>query len=203
MGPLLAQLAQFFSRVERFGADIARRQRLAAVLCGLLVLFVRAAELPRLPVPEPWVHDEFSFLLAADTFASGRLVNLTHPLWTHFESFHINQIPTYVSMYPPGQGLALAAGQVFFGNPWAGALLTTALFCGVLCWMLQGWLPPGWAFLGGMLATMRIGVFTGLANSYSGTALAGIGGALLFGAFPRIVRRPRAYYTLLVGLGVW
>ena len=46
MGPLLAQLAQFFSRVERFGADIARRQRLAAVLCGLLVLFVRVAELP-------------------------------------------------------------------------------------------------------------------------------------------------------------
>jgi hypothetical protein len=196
------RIAPFFATIERLGANWARRQPLAALTCALLVLLVRAVELPRLPVPEPWIHDDYSFLLAGDTFASGRLVNLTHPMWTHFESFHINQTPTYSSMYPPGPGLALAAGQVFFGNPWAGVLLTAALFCGVLCWMLQGWLPPGWAFLGGMLATMRIGVFTGLANSYSGTALAGIGGALLLGAFPRIVRRPRAYHALLLGLGL-
>ena len=49
MAPLLAQLAQSFSSVERFGTNIARRRRLAAILCGLLVLLVRAAEIPRLP----------------------------------------------------------------------------------------------------------------------------------------------------------
>src|ERR1035438_4660504 len=105
----------FFSFVEKALGQLARRRGLAVAVVGFTALLSRLAILPLCPVPHPFVPDDFSFLLAANTFASGRLTNPTPARWVHFESIHVSMAPTYMSMYFPAQGLLLAAAKVLTG----------------------------------------------------------------------------------------
>lgn len=132
----------------------------------------------------------------------GRLANPPHPLWKHFESLHIIRHPTYASKYPPAQGLMLALGQVAGGHPVVGVWLGIGVACAAITWMLQGWLPRRWALLGGLIAALNLGFFGYWSQNYWGGALAATGGALLFGALRRLVRRPTIRASILMAAGL-
>lgn len=193
-----------FKKLDRIFGELARRRRLSVVVVGLSAWVLRLAILPWSAIPKPYIYDDFSYLLAGDTFASGRLTNLTHAMWVHFESFHITQLPSYMSMYFPAQGMFLAAGKVLAGHPWFGVLTSVSLMCAAFCWMLQGWLPPRWALLGGFLAILRIGLFSYWIDQYWGGAVPALGGALILGAVPRIRRNFRAwdFFWMALGMGI-
>jgi hypothetical protein len=194
--------SRWFEWLEDQFAKLSRRRALSVILVGLLALTLRAALLPIEPIPEPIIHDEFGYLLAADTYAHGRLTNPTPPMWIHFETFHAMFHPTYASIYPPGQGLVLAAGKLVTGRPFVGIWISIGIMCAAITWMLQSWLPPEWALLGGVLAVLRFGGFGYWANSYWGGAVAAIGGCLVLGALPRIKASQRVGDAMVMGMGL-
>ena len=192
-----------FARMERGFASLASRKALAVFVVGLSVPLLRLAFLPIYGIPNPIGTDDFSFLLQADTFAHGRLTNPTPAMWTHFESIHITMLPTYQSMYFPGQGLVMAAGQILFGHPWWGVLLSSALMCAALTWALQAWIPANWALLGGFIAVLRLGLFSYWTNTYfSAGSLSALAGAMVLGSLPRLKKTGHLRYGLLMAIGI-
>ncbi|MCG8450510.1 MAG: hypothetical protein MI725_13155 [Pirellulales bacterium] len=184
----------------RIVRTVSRWKVLSLVLCGMTALVVSAC-FSAVQVPVPRVHDEFSYLLAADTFAEGRLANPTHPHWQHFESFHVIQQPRYASKYQPGQGAMLFLGTKLAGHPIVGAWLGMALAAAAVCWMLQGWMPPRWALVGGLLVALHGLIHLSWSQSYWGGSLPMTGGALMFGALPRVCQTTKVHDALLLALG--
>jgi hypothetical protein len=189
-----------FRTFERAFAGFAERRTTAIIAVFLGTIFIRVVMLIRWPIPVPFVHDEFCFLVQADMFAHGRLAFPAHPMARYFETFYMNFSPTYSSIFPPGQPAVLAFGQLL-GHPWIGVLLSCAAMSAAVLWMLQGWLPARWALLGTILFTLRIGILSYWMNSYWGGAVAATGAALVIGTLPRIQKHKRFRDALWMGIG--
>ena len=168
---------------------IARRPGLCMLILAVLPVLLRLALMPFHPAPIPAGADDFSYMLLGDTLAHHRLANPTHPMHRFFETDFTLQEPTYSSIFPLGQGFAIALGQILAGHPWAGVLATQALLCALCYWMLLGWTSPGWALAGGLLAVAQFGPLCEWTNSYFGGGVSAIAGCLVFGALPRLYRR--------------
>jgi hypothetical protein len=198
---LLAAFAWRAGLRRAFGA-LAENPRTCVLLLFLLPILLRLLLLPHHPVPTPDIYDEFSQLLVADTLLHGRLANPPHAMHRFFETFFVLQQPTYSSMYPLGQGLVLVLGRLISGIPWTGVLIASGAFCAACYWMLRGWVTPGWALLGGLLAVVEFGPLCQWTNSYwGGGSFAATGGCLVFGALPRLRQYARSRDALLLGAG--
>jgi hypothetical protein len=174
----------------------------AAAAIPAFVLLVRLCCLPVLPAPVAKVPDEQSYLLLARTFAAGRIANPPHPMWQHFEALFVLQQPSYASVYPPVQGMFLALGWIFLGQPWAGVLASVASLMLAIGWMLRAYVPRPWALYGGVVAGAGYGTLSYWTNSYWGGAGAAIGGALTFGALPRVLCYNRRRDSVFLALGI-
>jgi hypothetical protein len=198
-------------QLVRFARSFAERTAWCMLALGALTVLLRLALLPHAGAPISSSADDGSYLLLADTLSHFRLTNPTHPFYRFFESNFVLQQPSYASIFPLGQGIALALGRAIFGHPWAGVLLEEAALCALCYWMLRGWIPARWALAGGILAVFQLGPLTYWMNSYWGGAMSGIAGCLMFGALGRLLagRGPaprgaglRPAILLGVGLGL-
>lgn len=188
--------------IEPYARKLAERTVWSMLALAALLLALRLLLLPHHPVPTPEVYDEFSHLLVADTLRHFRLANPAHPLHQFFETFFVLQEPSYSSIYPMGQGAAMALGWVIFGLPWAGVILSVAAFCALCYWMLRGWVSPAWALVGGMLAVIEFGPLNRWMNSYWGGGVTACAGCLVFGALPRLRQSARTRDAVLLGAGL-
>jgi hypothetical protein len=119
-----------------------------------------------------------------------------------FETAFILQEPAYSSIYPPGQGLILAAGERIFKEPWAGILIASGLLCALCYWSLRAWTAPVWALAGGFLAVLEFGPLGQWTNQYWGGLVPGIAGCFVFGALPGLRKRGGLRDAILLGTGL-
>jgi hypothetical protein len=173
-----------------------------AVGLAVAMFCIQFAVATRYGWPVPALHDEFSYLLAADTFAEGRATNPTHPAWEFLETYHVLWHPTYQSKYPPGNGLVLAVGQVVGGQPIVGIWICLALCAALTFWMLRGWFSIVWAVVGATILLCNWPVTKLWGQTYYGGAPALLGGLLLFGAAARLQRGPSFINSLWLSLGL-
>ena len=190
--------SSLLDRVRAFAVN--ERLTLGVIAVFALAGCLAVAGLVHAPIPR--ITDEFSYLLSADTLASGRISNSTPASPEFFDTFHVLVRPAYVSKYFPGQGLFLALGQKLTGHPATGVWLSSALACGATIWILKASIVPMWGLLGAFLMAMQFGIFSYWSQSYWGGMVAALGGALYFGAVRRLCNRITWQSSAWAALGI-
>lgn len=179
----------------------ARLRHIAVLGCILLGMLLAWIGMQFQGTPEPSLPIEHVNLLAAETFASGRLSNPAHPAGFFLQTYLTLQSPTYAAAVPPGPGLLLASGVVL-GDPLYALWISAGLFAGVSTWMLLGFTSLRWAVLGGMLTALWFGTLTFWGQSFATPIATGIGAALIWGATRRYAANPHWKHATLAGLGM-
>ena len=167
-----------------------------------VVAFAMAGAVSWLLPFTPHEHDEFSYLLAADTLLHGRLANPAPQLWQPFQSFHIVLQPSYASKYPLGLSLPIALGWGLLGMPIAGCWVAAGICASSITWMLAGLTSRRWAVLGGLLVACHPPLQLAWSQNLMSGWLTAAGSALLAGGIFRLRRRHSHLAAGVAGLGV-
>ncbi len=127
------------SRLRRYGP------MLVGVISPLIIWWVWDQV-----VPVPVIHDEASYLLQADIFATGRWTAPTPPMPEFFEQPHVQLVPALASKYPPGHALLLALGSMVGFRTLVPLLLTgvtAALLFALVARLVNPWVAcVSWTF---------------------------------------------------------
>lgn len=194
--------SRLFSAIERYVSSIASRPVRSLFVIGSLAILLRASILPWAGSPYPHSWDDLSIYFQAQTLASGRWANPTHPFWEHFETMYITHVPSYASMYFPGRGIAAALGLLIADSAWIGVWFSVVLMCMATTWMLQAWVPLPFAFAGGLIVVLRYATFSHYINGYTAAPTSALGAMLVIGALPRILKNPSVGLGFLLGIGM-
>jgi hypothetical protein len=125
--PRVSSGASWIERVARSESKLQRFAPAFAAFASALVVWFVWDPPPALAI----FHDQASYLLQAEIFATGRWTVPSPPLPEFFEQPHVVVVPEVASKYPPGHALLLAPGAAL-GMPFLVPLILTA----ITAWLL-------------------------------------------------------------------